>query len=68
VTLVPITVACVLIEIAQSLRPYEAHYDPFDFLAYVSLLIPGYPFDRWLLSRRTGPSRPSTSVVESDHA
>jgi len=49
--LVIIVTACFLIEAAQYLQLYEAHYDPFDFIAYASLVVPCYTIDRWLLNR-----------------
>ena len=51
--LVVIVTTCALIEAAQYLRIYEAHYDPVDFVAYVSLVVPCYAVDRWLLNRHT---------------
>jgi hypothetical protein len=45
---------CFLIEAGQYIRLYEAHYDPYDFLAYVSLLVPCYAVDRWSLNRQSG--------------
>lgn len=54
-----IIAVCFLIEGAQYLNLYEAHYDAFDFLAYVSLLVPCYVIDRWLLHRRSSLSRDS---------
>jgi hypothetical protein len=68
VTLVFITTACTLIEIAQYLRLYEAHHDPYDFLAYVSLLVPCYVIDRWLLARRGRRTAHRHSALDSDHA
>jgi hypothetical protein len=50
--LVIMMVACFLIEEAQYFHLYDAHYDPLDFFAYVSLLIPCYVIDRWLVNRR----------------
>jgi hypothetical protein len=43
---------CGLIEAAQYFHLYEAHYDPYDFLAYVSLILPAYAIDRLTLNRR----------------
>lgn len=51
--LVIMMAACFLIETAQYFRLYEAHYDSLDFVAYVSLLVPCYVTDRWLVNRRT---------------
>jgi hypothetical protein len=47
-----ISAVCFLVEAAQFLDLYEAHFDPFDFLAYVSLLVPCYAIDRWRLHLR----------------
>ena len=52
VTVVSFTAICFLIEWAQYLQIYEAHFDPLDLLAYVSVLWPVYFIDRWLLNRR----------------
>lgn len=41
-----------IIEIMQYYKIYEAHYDPYDFIAYASLCIPIYLLDLWLTSRR----------------
>ena len=49
--LVIIVAVCFLIEAAQYLQLYEAHYDPLDFVAYASLVVPCYTIDRWLLNR-----------------
>jgi hypothetical protein len=46
-----IVTACILIEVAQYIHLYEAHFDPLDFVAYVSLLVPCYAIDRWSLNR-----------------
>ena len=43
---------CFLVETAQYFGLYDAHFDPFDFLAYVSLLLPCYAIDKCLLHRR----------------
>lgn len=45
--------ACYFIEAAQYFQLYEAHYDPLDLIAYVSLVTPCYVIDRWLVIRRT---------------
>ena len=49
--LVLILGVCALTEVAQYLKLYEAHYDPYDFLAYSSLIVPCYAIDRWSLNR-----------------
>ena len=41
-----------IIEIMQYYKIYEAHYDPYDFIAYVSLSIPVYLLDKWLIRRQ----------------
>ena len=38
---------CFIIETMQYFKIYDAHFDPFDYLAYVSLLFPLYLIDRW---------------------
>jgi hypothetical protein len=48
-----IIAACFLVEGAQFFGLYEAHFDPFDFLAYVSLLVPCYLIDKWRLHARS---------------
>jgi len=52
--LVSIISVCFLVETAQYFGLYEAHFDPFDYLAYLSLLLPCYVIDKWLLHRRAG--------------
>jgi len=47
---------CFIIETAQYFKIYEAHFDPYDYAAYVSILIPCYIIDKWILTR-TGPKR-----------
>jgi len=42
---------CVLVETAQYFKLYDAYFDPYDFLAYVSLLLPCYLLDKYLLNR-----------------
>jgi hypothetical protein len=49
VALVIVVTACFLFEAAQQLRLYEAHFDPIDFAAYVSLVVPCYVAERWLV-------------------
>ena len=60
-----IALICFLFELAQYVSPrlswpwntlYRKHYDPWDFVAYVSLLVPCYAIDRWMLRRRSEPS------------
>lgn len=47
-----IVILSFLIEATQYLKLYEACYDPFDFVAYISLVIPCYGIDRYLLKCR----------------
>lgn len=49
-----ITTVCFIVEAAQYLELYDAFYDPHDFLAYVSLMLPCYIIDRWQSNRRSG--------------
>ena len=63
ITVVSFTAICFLIEGAQYLQIYESHFDPLDFLAYVSILWPVYLIDRWMLNRRAaGRSGVSTEA------
>jgi len=57
-----ITAICFLIEAAQYFRLYEAHFDPYDLLAYVSLLWPCYLVDQWLRRRRPLEPGPTATV------
>jgi len=40
---------CAVIETSQYFKIYDAHFDPYDYLAYASLLLPIYLLDRYLL-------------------
>jgi hypothetical protein len=44
-TFIILVVVCLLIETLQYFQVYEATYDPWDFLAYGSLLIPFFIID-----------------------
>ena len=46
--LIGIIVICYLIETAQFINLYDAYFDPFDYLAYISGIIPIYIFDKLL--------------------
>jgi hypothetical protein len=46
-TLIIFLVVCFCIEGAQYLGWYDATFDPFDYLAYISFLIPLYLIDRF---------------------
>jgi hypothetical protein len=41
---------CFLVEIGQYFNLYTAHFDPYDFLAYISLILPCYILDKWILA------------------
>jgi len=56
--LVLIVAICFLVEVAQYLGLYESTYDPFDFVAYVSLIVPCYIIDRRLLKRHSAAVPP----------
>ena len=45
-----IGIAC-LIETAQYFKIYAAHFDPYDYIAYISLLLPCYLIDKFLKGR-----------------
>lgn len=45
-TLFIFVLVCFSIEGAQYLNLYESHYDPWDFIAYISILIPLYILDK----------------------
>ncbi len=47
-TLVIFLTVCIAIEGAQYLNLYDAVYDPWDFPAYISVLIPLYIIDKYL--------------------
>jgi len=50
---------CFLIETSQFFRIYESHFDPFDYIAYVTLLFPCFLIDKWLVKgkvKRKGKS------------
>ena len=40
---------CALIETGQYFKIYDAHFYPYDYLAYASLLLPIYLIDKWLV-------------------
>lgn len=52
-TLVLIACVCCFVEAGQYFGLYEAHYDPYDFVAYFSLLVPIYLADKWLAHQHT---------------
>ena len=41
---------CFVIETSQYFKLYEAHFDVYDYIAYISLLVPCYLIDKWLVN------------------
>jgi len=46
--LMVILIICFLIETAQYFEIYDAHFDPYDYLAYISVLLPVYLIDKYV--------------------
>jgi len=46
-TVVILVLICFGIETAQYLQFYDATFDPWDFLAYISILLPLFILDYW---------------------
>ena len=44
---------CFIIETGQYFRIYEAHFDPYDYLAYISLILPCYLIDKLILRNKS---------------
>lgn len=40
---------CFLVETGQYFKLYEATFDPYDYLAYCSLVIPLFIIDKWII-------------------
>lgn len=40
---------CFVIETSQYFKIYEAHFDLYDYVAYISLLVPCFLIDKWLI-------------------
>ena len=51
-TVIIFVLVCFGIEGAQYLKLYDATYDPWDFLAYVSILLPLFLLDLWLSEKK----------------
>jgi len=66
-TLILIVSICFAIEFAQYLGIYDAHFDPFDFLAYISLLLPCYVVDKLLLQPTAKTPRLKSAVGLQDN-
>jgi hypothetical protein len=48
-----VALICVFGEFPQYCGLYDRYYDPYDFIAYASRLLPCTFIDRWLLTRRS---------------
>jgi hypothetical protein len=48
-----IILICFLIEISQYFELYDAHFDPYDFVAYTSGVLPCYLADKWFARSKT---------------
>jgi len=57
-TAVIFLLVCAGVEGAQYLELYDATFDPFDFAAYVSILLPLYLLDRFCERRESGRQLP----------
>ena len=44
---------CFIVETSQYFKLYEAHFDPYDYVAYISLLVPFYLTDKWLIKSKS---------------
>lgn len=44
---------CFLIETSQYFNLYDAYFDPWDYLAYISILIPCYLIDRYISKHKS---------------
>jgi hypothetical protein len=55
--LILILTVCALVETAQFFELYDARFDPSDFVAYASLLIPCYVIDRVSLQRSSSGTK-----------
>jgi hypothetical protein len=55
-------IICVGLEIAQYLKLYEATYDPWDFLAYISFLLPVFIIDLYLSGNETSEKLESSKT------
>jgi len=42
---------CIAIETSQYFKLYEAYFDPYDYVAYISVLLPIFLVDMWLESK-----------------
>jgi len=42
---------CFVVETSQYFKIYEAHFDPFDYIAYASLVLPCFLIDKWLVKK-----------------
>ena len=44
---------CFLIETSQYFNLYDSYFDPWDYLAYISILIPCYLIDRYISKHKS---------------
>jgi len=58
-TLLIFLLTCFGIEAAQYFNLYDATYDPWDFLAYVSILIPLFILDSYQFNYKSGKEDPA---------
>lgn len=42
---------CFLVETSQYFNLYDAHFDAYDYLAYLSFLLPCFLIDKWLIKK-----------------
>jgi len=43
----------VIIETSQYYEIYDAHFDPYDYVAYISGTVPIYLLDKWILIKKS---------------
>jgi len=58
---------CFLIEGSQYLELYDSYFDPYDLIAYVSLVIPLYIIDKRLISKRKNQVLSETKNTNNQH-
>ena len=60
-TVVLFLTVCFTIELLQYLQIYESTFDPWDLLAYISILIPVFLIDKYLI-KQSHKKRPTTTA------
>ena len=58
IAVITVILICVTGEMAQYYGLYNRVYDPYDFIAYASLLLPLYMVDRLLVNRKMKSKQP----------